>query len=610
MTPADRARAARTATRTLAAAGVLRLALWATVFAGLLGYARLFRHTYIDDAYITLQYARNLAEHGAWEFLPGVTANTATSPLNVLLLALTDRLHPGSTVDAVAWLGAAEWAATLAVLLRLSRRLTNGPYAGLLAFAGLVTNPLLLSAIGLEGYLYALLMLAAVLCSVDRRTWLLGAALGLLTLARPDGALMTMLLLGLAPIGWRARGRAVLGFLAPTLPWYLYSWVHLGSLVPDTLIIKLNQSAWGRTTVADGFALYRDRYGSATAASIAMAALIPFALPALWRMDSLGRRAIGALAVYGVLHFAVYVAMGVPPFHWYYTHEIVPIVVLGGLGGAELLGRLAATGRPGRWTAFAATAAPALGMVYLVATGWRADVAPIATNWATPDRYREIGLALHTLVGPDQVTELRGEIGTIAYYCECRVVDGFADPARTDELVADLRATASAPVSLLLDLNFLWRSPARPLPPATRLLEFDPIDPGESLPPPGRDVLASWTASSPWVPLTQITLRGRSVLTIEVRLLDANGVPLPPERQPAMSGDYLVFTVAGGPENGEIARGRWQANNIGAVSVPPFTDLTVRVSARGYGTADATIVVTGIGTGGVTVWIAPAAGPP
>ncbi|MGI8612479.1 MAG: hypothetical protein ACR2KL_00795, partial [Nocardioidaceae bacterium] len=40
----------------------------------------------VDDAYITLSYARTLAFHGQWGMMPGYQANTATSPLNVLLL--------------------------------------------------------------------------------------------------------------------------------------------------------------------------------------------------------------------------------------------------------------------------------------------------------------------------------------------------------------------------------------------------------------------------------------------------------------------------------------------------------------------------------------------
>src|SRR5262249_203364 len=52
------------------------------------GFVFLGAHTaLIDDSYITLDYARTLADHGQWGLQPGHQANTATSPLNVMLLA-------------------------------------------------------------------------------------------------------------------------------------------------------------------------------------------------------------------------------------------------------------------------------------------------------------------------------------------------------------------------------------------------------------------------------------------------------------------------------------------------------------------------------------------
>src|SRR3954468_15246451 len=59
------------------------------------------RRSLIDDAFITLSYARNLAEHFHWGLTQFRTANTATSPLNVLVLGLGTFL----TRDAVRGLG-------------------------------------------------------------------------------------------------------------------------------------------------------------------------------------------------------------------------------------------------------------------------------------------------------------------------------------------------------------------------------------------------------------------------------------------------------------------------------------------------------------------------
>src|SRR5262245_66323254 len=64
------------------------LANFALLAAGLALYLSLFRDSLIDDAFITLSYARSLVTSGTWGFYPGHVSNTATSPLNVMLLAL------------------------------------------------------------------------------------------------------------------------------------------------------------------------------------------------------------------------------------------------------------------------------------------------------------------------------------------------------------------------------------------------------------------------------------------------------------------------------------------------------------------------------------------
>jgi hypothetical protein len=585
---------------------VARAALWTMVFAGLLAYARLFRTTYVDDAYITLQYARNLAEHLTWGFLPGRASNTATSPLNVLLLAGFDRVLPGTTVAAVAWLTAAEWTLTLAVLLRMSRRLLGTPHFGLIAFAGLVTNPLLVSGIGLEGYLYVLLMLVSLALFIERRWRLLGVALALLTLTRPEGLLLAALLTLLLPGGWRERGKVGLAFGLTALPWYLFSWIALGSAIPDTLIIKLGQTAWGPTTFADGLDLYRLRFPMATAASLWWVVLAPFALLPVWRMDRVGQRAINALVAYAVVHYAAYAAMAVPPYHWYYTHQIVAIVILGALGAAALLGGLAASlARVDRWAALAATALPAVGLGYIAwMVDWPAQEAPISTNWATPGQYRALGLELRGLVAPADVIDLHGEIGTVAYYCECSLVDDFADLNRANGMIDDLRARKSGVVGLLLDVNFTWREWEPPLPPPAYDLGFNPIDAGEVPPAPGPETVKVWDVSSHWIRHTQIRLLGTAYLSLEVRL----PAEAPPGQQEGISGDYQVLPAAGQPSTEQEASGRWFANQPVLIRVTPSSTVTVRVSHPDYDPVEITVAVT-TGTTPVTLVLKPRAPP-
>ena len=582
----QRDRSDRQAVLSRAGTAVLtRAAAWAMVAVALLAYARLFRATYVDDAYITLQYARNLAEHLTWGFYPDRISNTATSPLNVIALAAADRLWPGEAVDAVAPLTAAIWTATLAVLLRISRRLTDGPHVGLLAAVGLITSPLLLSAIGLEGYLFALLMLVSVERLLAGRPADLGVALALLTLTRPDGVLLAVLMLLVVPGGWAARRRLAVAGVITAAPWYLFSWVYLGSFVPDTLILKLEDNAWAPSTFADGLSLYGDRFPTASLISLWPIVLLPLVPLALRRMDGAGRLAVGVLTGYAAVHYAAYSAMAVPPFHWYYTSEIVALVVLGALGASVLLrGLVASADRADRWVGLAATALPAAGLLGLIwVQGAPLRAAPIMTNWSEPAGYVQVGDGLRGLVADGEVVELHGEIGTVAYACgDCVLVDRFADLNRTTALAEEMRDRETGLTTFLLRTNFLWREDLPALAPPTYVLGFSPI--GDGLPEPvdGPDVVASWDLTSPWIRgTTHVALRTATNVTLDVAMMIGPGGAVPPPLEPRV-GRYTVSTVdASGTASQPIA-GEWTLGQPVAVPAVEGTRVVLRVEHPSY----------------------------
>jgi hypothetical protein len=298
--------------------------------------------------------------------------------------------------------------------------------------------------------------------------------------------------------------------------------------------------------------------------------------------------------------------MAVPPYHWYYTHQIVAIVILGALGAAALLGGLAASlARVDRWAALAATALPAVGLGYIAwMVDWPAQEAPISTNWATPGQYRALGLELRGLVAPADVIDLHGEIGTVAYYCECSLVDDFADLNRANGMIDDLRARKSGVVGLLLDVNFTWREWEPPLPPPAYDLGFNPIDAGEVPPAPGPETVKVWDVSSHWIRHTQIRLLGTAYLSLEVRL----PAEAPPGQQEGISGDYQVLPAAGQPSTEQEASGRWFANQPVLIRVTPSSTVTVRVSHPDYDPVEITVAVT-TGTTPVTLVLKPRAPP-
>ena len=282
-----------------AATGVRLLTVSAPCAAlGGLGAALVFlvaHQALIDDAYITLDYARSLAQHGQWALVPGHPANTATSPLNVLLLAGLIVLS-GHPVVSVGILLIVSLAATGAALSAICARLERSSWLAAIAVSLLVVNPLLISTIGLETYLGIALIAILGAAVVARRPVAVGLVCGLLVLTRADLAAFALAALIAVIAGSPTRTRArraaqvmgVAGVVA--LPWFVVSWWWLGSAVPDTLLFKTSET-WAGNSFAVGLWHYRLAYPLAVALSVVPAAL-------------------------GLVVLAVWSAVGDPPADW------------------------------------------------------------------------------------------------------------------------------------------------------------------------------------------------------------------------------------------------------------------------------------------------------
>ena len=326
----------------------------------------------IDDAWIHLQFARNLSQHGAWTYFPGdQSVSGSTSPLYTMAVALgfllTDNekvlsyllgllFHLGFLAALAAWayrrLGNSVWWAVTAVLLvALDGRV------GILAVSGMETG-LFLCVVALAFYARA-----------AARPLLCGAALGACIWIRPDGMIlvlamaMDVLLERLwvkkdtnseeqttghaqrteedeskdsAP-AWRKSWLAALLPLALLLLAYgLFNLVVGGTLLPNTFAAK---TAYYR--VMDPWMFVKgDMFGYLTANAGWI--VTPLALVAMaaagWRL--LGRRraplSSEAAWVFGLLLAYVLFLPFAHRFHRYLIPTLPALVVLG-LGGLKLL---------------------------------------------------------------------------------------------------------------------------------------------------------------------------------------------------------------------------------------------------------------------------------
>ena len=433
---------------------------WCCFAAALYWYLSLFRNALIDDAFITLSYARNILRSGTWGVFPGLIANSATSPLNILLLAFVS-WFVGPTVQAPILIAFIAFLFIAWFLLRISFHMFRVEKFGVLAFSALIVNPLLISTIGLESILFVALFVALLYWFLVERWCLLAVTVGLLVLTRAEGALLFLVILLFIPT-YRLRVLVSVIVLACSAPWYLFSWFWLGSLIPDTLFIKTGQGSWGAWTFANGMWMYFDKFPLLTALTVCFLPLM--ALGVSRKVSTVP--VLRLIFMIGLAHYAGYSFLRVPPYHWYYTLEVVVVILLGcfGLGicsqysGANAVWRQIIEG-----VTVAGFCIPALGMFFiLLSDEFRVREVPIHTNWADHERYKEVGLWLKDN-SSGQGIELKGEIGTMAYYCDCFLLDAFSDRRWLGHYVSE-HATGSGPASMLFRVNFLFYTEETRLP--------------------------------------------------------------------------------------------------------------------------------------------------
>lgn len=419
-------------------------------------FSRCFMNALIDDTFITLVYARNLAEHGRWGFFKDETANAVTSPLNVALLALGTKLLR-DPVRAAHWLTAFEWGAIVIVLWQISKRLFRSNRFAICCAIALMANPLLLSTIGLESDLYIFIFLLNVYLFIAHRWNLLAVALALLGITRIDGVLAFLAFFFFLP---RRCGKAkfVAIYITVLLPWYLFSWIFIGSFFPDTLFIKASQKTFGNWGFYNGIIMYFKQYPLQTLASLLFFPAVPLILlPGPKRAKRIARMVLA----YAALHFIGYALLRVPPYPWYYISEIAGIAFAGSLG-LVLLAR--AVRHRGRWLSGVAfwpvAALPILfiALYFIRERSFIPEKVPIFTNWTTRRNYCAMAQSLKEVAPSGEKVHCLCEIGTLAYYSGLDLRNEFSDRRYLLDLIERVIKPRGLR-KLFTRINFYWLKP-------------------------------------------------------------------------------------------------------------------------------------------------------
>jgi hypothetical protein len=395
--------------------------LWPGLWGAGLGVALfvLAQRTMPDDALITLSFARNVAEHGCWCLSSGVESNTATSPLNVWLLAAVVLLTGHAF-----WAVAAVLAGSLSLISVWMRRLGGAPAAALGPLV-IASAPLFASAVGMETVLVAAVLVGLVRFASDVRTVATGVLVAAAWLVRPDVIVPAVAIVVAATLIHRApRLLAALplgGILA--LPWAAFSWWHFGSAWANSVAIKWANGAWGGRPITD-ITFFWQQWPLVTVVTVAA-----LALGAVATLVAVGLRCWPAalLGIGGAAHLGALATQDTPPIFYYAGPS------LAGLTLALVV--LCCRVRP-RLALAAPAALVVAGLVVLALNGswWARGIAPIRENLATDAEYAAIARDL-----PTDGVVLGGEIGGLAFYCadRCHVVDPvLSDPGRSDVLVS------------------------------------------------------------------------------------------------------------------------------------------------------------------------------
>jgi hypothetical protein len=424
-------------------AAVAALAVAALV-AHTLAFARLQGPLLIDDAYISFQYARRLAEGEGLVFNPGERVEGYTNFAWVVLMAAAAEAGLELPVVARAANVALGVVLTSCALAFLARRAARPAAAVLLAGGWLAADGSLArwSQDGMETVLFALAVFAgaaATARAIERGSGAAAPALAfaLATLVRPEA-----LLLFAAATGWRwlvDRRRpgalrdaltSVVIYGAAVLPHLAWRWTYYGDLLPNTFYAKVGG---GGGDAASG-ALYVGRFFVEQRWAFLLFAVASCLLarrPRLARWQAL-------FYVVGAVHLLYVVLVG---GDWMGPGRFaVPVLAPIYLATAELAAGalMPRAGSPARRAAAALGAATVLA-AHAVATA-RVEASFVRRERAIAESRMAVARWLRANAAPGD-TLLTNEIGQLAWVSRLRTDDVYG---LTDRHIARLERASDA----------------------------------------------------------------------------------------------------------------------------------------------------------------------
>ena len=383
----------------------------------------------LDDSWIHLTYARNLALRGEWSFTPGIPSAGSTAPLWPVLLSIGFLLG----LAPYAWtyfLGGMILFALSVVAESFARRALTTyqqrvPYIGLffifewhLAWA---------AGSGMETLLHTLIvtLVLLLLTTESPHSLTLGLLTGLSVWTRPDGITLLgpvafTILLSAKPLPVRIRSLVVylIGVAVLVAPYLYFNWSLSDRPFPNPFYAKQAEyAAWQATPLLT-------RIGQTLLELIRGPALILLPGAVAWIVGFIRKREWGMIA--GALWFFGFIAMYImrlPPYHHgRYLMPVLPTLFLWGMLGITQHIHLLTASR--NFKLLAATCAAA--MIFLWGLGayfYSEDVACIEGVMVDVAQWTD------TNIPPDTVVAVH-DIGAMGYFDRHKIIDlaGLVSP--------------------------------------------------------------------------------------------------------------------------------------------------------------------------------------
>jgi hypothetical protein len=284
-----------------------------------------------------------------------------------------------------------------------------------------------------------------------------GLSLGLLTLTRPDGVLLLIVILfavlfsAQMHCGKKNVVNLVIAYFTTIAPWYFYSWIYLGSFFPDTLLFKVHQEWPEKYHFIGGMFLYLAKFPIEVVSSII---LVPIAIIVFKIVHPILKYIIFPFCI---LHYVSYSILNVPPYHWYYVPTIFSCILISTAGIIMFLKKK---------KKFEAAVIISVVLLHIVLFTWTImhkstqihEEPFIHSNWASESQYKDIAQWLSDSIKETHPILVKGEIGTIGYFCKNRTIN-YLTTGVPDSIIFMHLGNPNMIKRYLLKINYLFWKP-------------------------------------------------------------------------------------------------------------------------------------------------------